>query len=83
VIKRLSHLPVFVDPSHGTGNYWAVPALAQAATAVGADGLMIEVHINPQKALCDGPQALSPDDFQALMIKLEQFAALMGRSIKT
>lgn len=67
VLQKLSHLPVLVDPSHGTGSATLVPAMALAATAAGADGLMIEVHNDPEHALSDGPQAMRPDDFATLM----------------
>ena len=70
VLKRLSHLPVIVDPSHATGKSWLVEPLSKAAMAVGADGLMIEVHNDPAKALCDGPQSLKPAKFQELMDEL-------------
>lgn len=70
VLKRRTHLPVIVDPSHGTGHWWMVPALSKAAIAVGADGLLVEVHCDPEQALCDGPQSLRPDRFHALMEEL-------------
>lgn len=82
VIKRLSHLPVIVDPSHATGHFWAVPPLARAAVAVGADGVMVEVHPDPIKALCDGPQALSFSDFGRLMSQLGPLAELMDKSLR-
>lgn len=67
MLKKLSHLPVVIDPSHATGISWMVAPLAKAAVAVGADGLMIEVHNDPSKALCDGAQSLNPEQFDALM----------------
>lgn len=67
LLKQLSHLPVIVDPSHGTGHWWMVPSLAKAAIAVGADGLIIEVHPHPEEALSDGPQSLRPDKFGLMM----------------
>ncbi len=67
MLKKLSHLPVIVDPSHATGVSWMVKPMAMAATACGADGLMIEVHNNPAKALCDGAQSLTPDAFDDVM----------------
>ncbi len=70
VLKSLSHLPVVIDPSHGTGSASLVPSMALAATAAGADGLIIEVHNNPAKALCDGPQSLTPARFATLMRKV-------------
>lgn len=71
VLKKLSHLPVIVDPSHGTGHWWMVPPLAKAAIAAGADGVMIEVHPNPETALSDGQQSLNPDQFKMLMEDLQ------------
>ncbi len=79
MLKRLTHLPVIVDPSHGTGHWWMVPYLSCAAVAVGADGLLIEVHRNPQEALSDGPQSLSPDGFDSLMQKLRAVTRAVGR----
>ena len=63
VLHELSHLPVVIDPSHATGKAVLVPPMAAAAAAAGADGIMIEVHNNPAKALCDGPQSLTPEKF--------------------
>ncbi|MFB2896806.1 3-deoxy-7-phosphoheptulonate synthase [Aerosakkonemataceae cyanobacterium BLCC-F50] len=79
VLRKLSHLPIMVDPSHGTG--WAayVPDTAKAAIAIGADSLMIEVHPNPAKALSDGPQSLTPDRFDSLMQELSVVGKAMGR----
>ncbi|WP_017720087.1 3-deoxy-7-phosphoheptulonate synthase [Kamptonema formosum] len=79
VLRRLTHLPVMIDPSHGTG--WAeyVPAMAMAAIAAGADSLMIEVHPNPSKALSDGPQSLKPDQFDRLMRELATIGKAVGR----
>ena len=81
VIKKLSHLPVVIDPSHCSGIWDYVAPLSKAALAVGADGLLIEVHDDPEKALCDGPQALKPDKFDALMIELKAIAKIIGRNI--
>ena len=81
MLKRLSHLPVIVDPSHGTGLRWMVPALAKAAVAVGADGLIMEVHYKPEEALCDGYQSLSVDEFARLMSDLNKIARAVGREI--
>ncbi len=72
VLKRYSHLPVIVDPSHATGIPWLVKPLAQAAVAVGADGLMIEVHNNPKAALCDGAQSLTPTQFDDVMDQVKK-----------
>ena len=81
VIKQLSHLPVIVDPSHATGEWRLVAPLAKGAVAVGADGLLIEVHPDPVKALCDGPQSLTPTNFSALMQELELVAKSVGKLI--
>lgn len=81
VLKRLTHLPVIVDPSHGTGVRWMVPPMAKAAVAVGADGLIMEVHYNPEAALCDGYQSLSLDEFDSLMCDLRKIAQAVGREI--
>jgi 3-deoxy-7-phosphoheptulonate synthase len=81
VLKHLSHLPVIVDPSHATGLPWLVEPLSKAAIAAGADGLIIEVHPEPKKALSDGAQALTPDQFDAIMKKLRAVAAVEGREI--
>ena len=81
MLKRLSHLPVIVDPSHGTGLRWMVPAMAKAAVAVGADGLIMEVHYQPEQAICDGYQSLSLDEFAVLMSDLKKIAQAIGREI--
>jgi len=81
VIKKWSHLPVIVDPSHGVGIREFVPAMAKAAIVAGADGLMIEVHPEPTEAVSDGAQSLLPDQFRAMMIELEPIAKLIGREI--
>ena len=77
LIKRLTHLPIIVDPSHGTGDSLSVPALTRAALAVGADGVMIDVHPCPAEAQCDGPQSLEPAQFAALMTELRAIAQVM------
>ncbi|MDD4169763.1 MAG: 3-deoxy-7-phosphoheptulonate synthase [Desulfotomaculaceae bacterium] len=82
VVKGQSHLPVIVDPSHATGDLRLVAPMARAAVAAGADGLLIEVHPEPQKALCDGPQSLTPKDFECLMTALRLVAVAVGRSIR-
>lgn len=79
VIKRFSHLPVVIDPSHATGDARYVESMSLAAVAAGADGLMIEVHNNPEKAVSDGKQSLTPEAFKALMIKVEQIAEITGK----
>ncbi|MBU2008488.1 MAG: 3-deoxy-7-phosphoheptulonate synthase [Chloroflexi bacterium] len=81
VVKRYSHLPVIVDPSHAAGHYSLVPAIAKAAVAAGADGLLIEVHPNPKEALVDGLQSLTPSDFARLMEELKSIANSVGRYI--
>jgi len=81
VIKRASHLPVIIDPSHAAGHYSLVPAIARAAVAAGADGLLIEVHPNPKEALVDGLQSLTPSDFARLMEELKLIARAVGRYI--
>jgi 3-deoxy-7-phosphoheptulonate synthase len=78
LIKRLTHLPIIIDPSHGTGDRASVPALARAAVALGADGLMVEVHPQPEKALSDGPQSLTPEGFAKLMESVRAIADVVG-----
>ena len=79
--KKLSHLPVIVDPSHAAGLWWMVEPLAKAAVAVGADGLLIEVHNDPEHALCDGAQSLKPSRFANLMTELKGIAQIVGREL--
>ncbi len=81
VVQELSHLPVIVDPSHATGSWKYVDALSKAAVAAGADGLLIEVHDDPARALCDGPQSLRPDKFAFLVEELKAVAAAVHRSL--
>ena len=81
MLKRLSHLPVIVDPSHGTGLRWMVPAMAKAAVAVGADGLIIEVHYKPAEAICDGYQSLNLNEFSQLMTDLKKISIAVGKDI--
>ena len=81
VVKHLTHLPVIVDPSHGTGNWRFVPAMSRAAVAAGADGVMVEVHPQPEKALCDGAQSLTIEKFTALSKELAELAAVLGKYI--
>jgi 3-deoxy-7-phosphoheptulonate synthase len=81
MLKRISHLPVIVDPSHGTGHWWMVPPLSKAAIAAGADGLLVEVHCDPQKALSDGPQTLRPDRFDQMMRELRRVALAIGAEL--
>jgi len=80
-VKSMSHLPILVDPSHGTGRRDKVAPLSRAAAAVGADGLMIEVHHDPNRALSDGPQSITPDMFVELMRDLRQIAPVIGRRL--
>jgi 3-deoxy-7-phosphoheptulonate synthase len=81
VVKKLSHLPIVVDPSHGTGRRDKVIPMARAAVAAGADGLLIEVHNNPDKALSDGAQSLYPEQFESLMGELRVIAPVLGRTL--
>ena len=81
-VKRQSHLPVVVDPSHACGNAWMVERMSMAAIAAGADGLLIEVHNDPAHALCDGAQSLNPEQFRDIMPKLEAVAQCVGRTIQ-
>jgi 3-deoxy-7-phosphoheptulonate synthase len=81
VLKELSHLPVIVDPSHAAGRRDLVTPLSLAAAAVGADGIIVEVHPNPDEAICDGPQALRAEDFAAYALAVEQAAALAGKAL--
>lgn len=80
-VKKLSHLPVIVDPSHGTGRAELVGPMARAAVAAGADGLMVEVHPRPEKALSDGPQSLTPDHFQTMVEEVREVARVMRRTV--
>lgn len=82
VLKSLTHLPVIVDPSQASGRWKYVPALAKAAVAAGADGLIVEVHPEPEKALSDGPQQLTPERFSHLMAELTPLAAALGRRVQ-
>lgn len=81
MLKRQSHLPVVVDPSHAAGIRWMVEPLSLAAIAAGADGLIIEVHNNPAKALCDGAQSLTPEDFRITMEKIKKTALFFGKTL--
>ncbi len=80
-VKRRSHLPVIVDPSHASGAAWMVEPLSLAAIAAGADGLLIEVHADPENARSDAQQAITPSEFETLMDKLRALAPLVGRSV--
>jgi len=79
LLKRWTHLPVIVDPSHGTGHWWMVPHLARAAVAVGCDGLIVEVHVDPAAALSDGYQTLAPKTFERMMEQVRAVALAVGR----
>ena len=81
-MQRLSHLPIVVDPSHGTGKRNKVLPLSRAAVAVGADGLMVEVHHDPDRALSDGMQSIYPDQFDELMQEIRQIAAVLHRNVQ-
>lgn len=78
-LKRRTHLPVIVDPSHGTGHRWMVPTMSKAALAAGADGLLVEVHCDVDAALCDGAQSLTLGDFRAMMDDLRRLCGVLGR----
>jgi 3-deoxy-7-phosphoheptulonate synthase len=80
-VQRLSHLPILVDPSHGTGKRNKVLPMARAAVAVGSDGLIVEVHHDPDHALSDGPQSILPEQFEALMSQVKQIAAVLERGV--
>jgi 3-deoxy-7-phosphoheptulonate synthase len=80
-VKRLSHLPILVDPSHGTGRRDKVGPMSRGAVAVGADGLLVEVHHDPDTALSDGPQSITPEMFESLMGELRQIAPILGRAL--
>lgn len=81
MLKKLTHLPVIVDPSHASGLWWMVEPLSKAAIAAGADGLIIEVHNDPENAKCDGQQSITPERFENLKLKLEKLAAIEERGI--
>ncbi len=81
VIKELTHLPIIIDPSHAGGKWWLVEPMAKASLAAGCDGLMIEVHNNPEKALCDGPQSLKPEKFETLMKQLTIIADAVDKKL--
>ena len=80
-LKKKTHLPVIVDPSHATGYSWMVPSMSKAALAAGADGIMVEVHNDPEHALCDGEQSLTPDSFSEMMETLRKYAEIEGKVI--
>jgi len=80
-VKRESHLPIIVDPAHGTGRAYLVPAMCRAAIAAGADGVMVEVHQDPEHALIDGAQSLTPEAFGATMKEIKAVAQAVGREV--
>ena len=82
LLKKMTHLPVFVDPSHATGISELVPPLSLAAAAAGADGIMVEVHNDPKRALCDGPQSLKPEQFAELMKNIKKIVEITGKTVK-
>ena len=79
VLKKQTHLPVIVDPSHATGIRWMVTSMSKAAIAAGADGIMVEVHNNPEQALCDGEQSITPEEFEKLMEIIKKYAEIENR----
>ena len=81
VLKRMTHLPIIIDPSHAGGKWWLVEPMAKAAIAAGADGLLIEVHNDPEKALCDGAQSLKPKRFDNLVQQLAQISTIVGKAV--
>lgn len=81
VLREQTHLPVMIDPSHATGHASLVPSMCYAAVAAGCDGLIVEVHPHPELAASDGPQSLRPADFQAMMLKLAEFAKVAGKDL--
>lgn len=81
VLRKLTHLPIIVDPSHAGGKWWLVDSMAMAAVAAGADGLMIEVHNDPESALCDGAQSLKPKKYDELLKQVAQIANVVGKTI--
>lgn len=81
VIKSLTHLPIVVDPSHAGGKWWLVEPMAKAAVAAGADGLMVEVHNDPENALCDGAQSLKPEKYDMLLNSISKIAPVVGKSL--
>mgnify|MGYP002509585693 FL=1 len=81
VVRKLTHLPIIVDPSHAGGKWWLVEPMAKASIAAGADGLMIEVHNNPECALCDGAQSLKPDKYHVMIQEITQIAKVIGKNI--
>ena len=82
MLRKMTHLPIIVDPSHAAGIRWMVEPLSMAAIAAGADGLMIEVHNDPESALCDGPQSMTPEGFDVLMEKIRKTVEFFGKNME-
>ena len=81
VLNKKTHLPVIIDPSHAGGKWWLVEPMAKASVAAGADGLMIEVHNDPECALCDGAQSLKPEKYTNLLTQIRQIAQVVGKQV--
>ena len=81
LLKKLTHLPVIVDPSHATGISWLVQPMAKAAVVCGSDGIMTEVHSNPAKALCDGAQSITPDNFDDVMTDIKKLCKFENKKL--
>lgn len=81
VVKKLTHLPIIIDPSHAGGKWWLVEPMAKAAVAAGCDGLMIEVHNEPECAMCDGPQSLKPKKYAELLNQIKEIAKIVGKKV--
>lgn len=81
VLNKKTHLPVIIDPSHAGGKWWLVEPMAKASVAAGADGLMIEVHNDPECALCDGAQSLKPEKYASLLTQIRQIAQVIGKQV--
>ena len=81
VLRKMTHLPVIIDPSHAGGKWWLVEPMAKASVAAGCDGLLIEVHNDPECALCDGAQSLKPAKYDDLMKQITQIAQVVGKTL--
>ena len=81
VVKKLTHLPIIIDPSHAGGKWWLVEPMAKASVAAGCDGLMIEVHNAPECAMCDGPQSLKPSKYAELITQIKEIAKIVGKEV--
>ena len=80
-MEKLTHLPIIIDPSHAGGKWWLVEPMAKAAVAAGCDGLMIEVHNQPEIAMCDGPQSLKPEKYEELLKQVSKIAKIVGKEV--